>query len=143
MSTASHNGRVAVIAHEMGHAYGLADRYRHNPLMCNNTFVNYPDGEKTIMDGAKRATSTVGWMHCDGIEGPATSTDVARVRNLYSKGSLKELTATTTRLEELSNGESTGTKVSWEDAAWAEKEHRVRFYIHEDTGWRHFRHRDN
>ena len=140
---AGHNGRVAVIAHEMGHVYSLADRYRHNPLRCNNTLNSeqgeIEQGEKTIMDGMVRTSTTTGnSRHCDIIEGPATSTDVVRVRDLYSKGSLEELTVTTTSLEELSNGESTGTKVSWEDAAWAEKEHRVRFYIDERGRKRQF-----
>lgn len=29
VNTSSHNGRVATISHEIGHVYGLEDRYRH------------------------------------------------------------------------------------------------------------------
>ena len=129
--TAGHNGRVAVIAHEMGHVYGLEERYRHG-RGCN-------PGETSIMDAVRQASATTTALrHCDELEGPATSTDVARVRTLYSKGSLPGLTATTTSHQELSNGEATGATISWEDAAWAEKEHHIKLFIYESTGWRQF-----
>ena len=122
-----HNARLAAITHEIGHVYGLAERYNEYTGQCGS--------DKSIMDGGRDWSVVI--LHCDGIDEPQTI-DVERVTRLYSKGSLSGLTATTTSHEELSNGKATGATISWEDAAWAEKEHRIKFYIYESTGWRHF-----
>ena len=137
VNTSSHNGRVATIAHEIGHVYGLEDRYRHG-IGCNNFTSRSDPGEVTIMDAVRQAAGATRIEHCDGLDGPATSTDVARVRTLYSKGILPGLTATTTGHKSLSNGKATGVTISWEDAAWAEKEHHIKLFIYESTGWRQF-----
>lgn len=49
----NYNGMRSVIAHELGHVYGLNDAYLHNPFgACNNNILS-------IMDGPVIATGTV------------------------------------------------------------------------------------
>ena len=120
-STDTYNGRVNTIAHEIGHIYGLTERYFDYKDEDKEGDCN--DSEVTIMDG----------YNCDGIDKPQAN-DISRVKSLYSDGSLRKFTYVKSR-----ETSATSTVISWEDHAWAEKEHRIKFYIHdEDDGWRMF-----
>lgn len=62
-----------LLAHEIGHLYGLDERYNHSSPICNGN-------EKTIMDGAWQENPPYGYVwHCDGLQGPWSGTDVPRV----------------------------------------------------------------
>ena len=76
-----HHGRVSAIAHEIGHAYGLNDRYiDQGTERCNHD-------ERTIMD--KHYWRLLLYStHCDWIDSPQQVPDIARVESLYSEGSL-------------------------------------------------------
>ena len=92
--------QVSTLAHEIGHTYGLDERYEHG--LCNNS-------EVTIMD-----VGTVSG-DCDNLEGPS-KLDVSRVKELFKNGTLSDFTAT-------SSGDS--GVFTWKDNAWGERYHEV------------------
>lgn len=66
---------AASMAHEVGHSYGLHERYLEGPpASCNNS-------ESTIMDANKITGSPGVYDHCDSISGP-TTTDKNRIEQL-------------------------------------------------------------
>ncbi|MGB3205176.1 MAG: hypothetical protein WBB28_09325 [Crinalium sp.] len=108
--------RVGAIAHEIGHLYGLDERYGTGGA-CNNS-------ETTIMDGAKSAGD--GSLDlCDNLQGPS-SLDVSRVTDFWSKGQMVNFTTS-------ANG-SIGT-VTWQDEAWAETSQSVYWFYWNGTNW--------
>lgn len=89
--------RISVLAHELGHVYGLHERYIHQ----DNGGVTCNSNEVTVMDAAG----------CDGwLEGPA-SLDVNRVNNFWSQGFLYYLDINPV------NGRA---EASWYDFAWGD-----------------------
>ena len=86
--------KVEILVHEIGHAYGLHDRYVHPGGGCNN-------GDVSIMDGE----------NCDS--GSIETNDTTRVRKFYQEGILSDFTE--------SSISTTSTQVGWLDSAWAEK----------------------
>ena len=123
-STDKYNGRVNAIAHEIGHVYGLTDRYFDNKKENKDRVGECNDNEVTIMDA----------YNCDGIDKPQVKPDIARVKSLYSDGSLQNFIVTPS-----ATTSATSTMVSWEDHSWAEKEHRIKYYIYDEHGgWQMF-----
>ena len=68
--------------------------------------------------------------HCDEVDEPQPI-DVERATRLHSEGSLENVAAAKDRPTLAMEA-----TVSWKDAAWAEKEHRIKVYIYENSGWR-------
>ncbi len=101
-----------IVAHEIGHLYGLHERYPDNPPTgaCNN-------GENTIMDGTT-FDQQGRVVHCDGIEGPVTL-DEQRVTRFWSQGELVGMAATAT---------GTVAAYTWRDRAWSDYEQRLEWF---------------
>jgi len=125
----SPSGRRGALAHEVGHLYGLDERYLHPPgysYGCNNN-----SGNLEVMDGM--ITNQSGQVvHCDGLEGPDSSTDDWRATYYWSSGRFiyyGPLPA---------NG---GYAATWqlEDRAWAEYEHELHFYWWNGSKWVQYR----
>ena len=96
------NYKISTLMHELGHAYGLNDRYTHVGT-CN------PD-ELTIMDGGSASSGP-----CDPTPEPYPL-DVKRVEELFKNGTLSDFAAT----KEGDTGVFT-----WKDNAWGERYHEV------------------
>ena len=117
-----YNRRLAAISHEIGHVYGLADRY-------DNSLLNPPcnDEETTIMDAAKYKSvmfpPAYGIVLCDEIEEPLVNPDIERVKRLYSEGSLENFTVKTD-----GTAKPISVTFGWEDHAWAEEHHRLTYH---------------
>ena len=120
--TKTHKAIRGTIAHEIGHVYGLNERYLHPtptpgvpPKFCN-------DAEVTIMDAALIVAGSGAVGQCDGIDVPQT-VDINRVKKLYSEGSLKNFTVTGNRILH-----PTSATFGWVDHAWAEEYHKLTYY---------------
>ncbi len=102
------DGQLSAIAHEIGHAYGLHERYIDNrgAARCSS--------ERTIMDTFRPNS---GGRHCDGLTGPA-SNDVDRVEEIFEEGELED---SSTRLRR------TTLTFAWEDEAWGEDHHHLEY----------------
>lgn len=107
----------STVAHETGHLYGLAERYIEGTGSCSDEF--------TIMDTNRRNLGGI-WEHCDGLKGPAPA-DISRVGSFYSSGLLANLTVTP-------NSPSVATW-TWNDAAWAEADHRANLFRWNGASW--------
>ena len=128
-STVDYDGLVNVIAHEIGHVYGLTERYID--------YVDPDDEDLELYDCNDNDTSIMDAHNCDGIDESQADTDIARVKSLYSDGSLREFTVVKN-----SDTSATSSIVSWKDYSWAEEKHRIKYYIHENAAWREFDFRD-
>lgn len=104
------------IAHELGHAYGLHERYRHTGSPCNND-------EFTIMDAGIVSSNTI--AHCDGIAAP-TVTDKNRISALYVDGFYDLQTASW-------NGSN--LVATWKDQTWSDWSLRVEYQKWNGTYW--------
>ena len=115
------DAKISALVHEFGHLYGLDDRYLHKPPTPSPTPTTYcNDEEKTIMDTYK----TNGGTHCDDIVAPERL-DIERVHLAYRDGVLSNMSAVRTPNSE---GEDT-IQFTWNDEAWGEIGHEVRFYF--------------
>ncbi len=110
------NGRLAVIAHEMGHAYGLHEQYldQQTPSACNNAVVS-------IMDTGTGSPL----VHCDSLTGPALH-DENNVDAYWSLGQMEAITHSYS---------APNVKIQWEDGAWAEQQWNMEFWYHNGTNW--------
>ncbi|GEM_PF-1346356 len=110
------DGRVSAIGHEIGHAYGLHERYYdQGPAACSSK-------DTTIMDGATGSLV----VHCDGLPG-AGSNDQARVEALFKNGEFAKFTAT-----HLGAGVA---QFQFEDAAWGEGKYNLSYLYWNGTQW--------
>lgn len=108
-----------VIAHELGHAYGLHERYDdNNPagFFCNGS-------ESTIMDAMVVSVNT--WTHCDPISGP-TATDQNRISTMYLGGSYNLQAASW-------NGSN--LVASWKDRTWSDWALNLEYRKWNGTSW--------
>ncbi len=71
----SQEDRVEILLHEMGHAYGLHERYQINYTDTPPSFKNCNPNESTVMDGT----------NCDNLSAP-TVLDIERVDMFWGKG---------------------------------------------------------
>ena len=102
----------AVAAHEIGHAYGLHDAYKDDPVRrrhCNGSVISIMDGYRDYKTLFGRTRT-----HCDDLDGPS-SWDVARVRDFWLDGGLVDFTSMA--------ASSTVGIVRWRDDAWGELRH--------------------
>jgi len=113
-------GLQAAISHEIGHAYGLADRYVHSPPGCSSY------GSPEIMDGM--VSTTQGLVHCDGITGPYSTTDVLRAELFFSDGQYDYLSP-------YFCCSGYGAVFGWEDYVWAEYEFELHFFWWNGAQW--------
>lgn len=102
--------RVSVTAHELGHVYGLHERYNDSGSpggLCNFN-------EISVMDGAG----------CDGwLEGPAPG-DITAVDNFWGSGYLWVLDI---------NPVNGTAEASWYDQAWGDLDHPLAWFWWDDT----------
>lgn len=105
------------IVHELGHIYGLHERYHHTGFPCNGS-------ESTIMDAAVINTSNV-IDHCDGISDP-TTLDQTRISALYVSGSYNLQTASW-------NGSN--LVASWKDRTWSDWALNLEYRRWNGTSW--------
>lgn len=111
------DGRKSAVAHEMGHLYGLHERYIDPRGACNNS-------DYTIMDGLQLISGYV--VHCDFLTGPV-SIDDTRVTSYWSNGAYSSFTATPF---------GTAGVWEWKNDAWAPYFHRVTYYYYDwSIGW--------
>ena len=61
MAGMSYDNRLATVAHEIGHVFGLHEAYDLDERGCG-------DGADSIMDGAMPSGGT--YVHCDSLTGP-------------------------------------------------------------------------
>lgn len=118
-------GRRGALAHEVGHAYGLHERYLDRPgeSGCNN-------GEVTVMDDLRYEPGPGYYVHCDGLEAPA-AVDIDRVGAYYSGrsptwGKLTDWTATAS---------GSVATYRWHDLAWADWKHDLDFFYWDGLNW--------
>ena len=116
----SSDGIKAVLVHELGHVYGLHERYVEAGGPCNTT-------EVSIMD----AVTGNPVVHCDGITGPA-AVDVSRVDSYWSTGYIGNMAGL--------KDPDVPTRVNWtwNDFAWAEWVQLVHFYWWNETYWQEY-----
>ena len=113
-------GRQSVIAHELGHLYGMHEAYienANNP--CNSARTSIMDGVTTD------ANNKI--VHCDGLTGPNT-TDVSVVEAMYRTGQMGSMTASSS---------GTSATFTWKDGAWAERWYELQFFWwnHQNQTW--------
>lgn len=116
----SDDAKGQAMAHEIGHLYGLHDRYRTNPVACN-------PNDDTVMD-AMTGTGTTVTHQCDYQKGP-TEDDVARVDAYYGEGNATDWTATV-------NGSVITYK--WKDQSWAETWYNLQMFYWNGSSWVYF-----
>lgn len=114
--TFTEDAKTATIAHEIGHLYGLHERYISGPPVSCGSDVS-------IMDAlAFNGTTTI---HCDNLSGPATDDDT-RASNYYETG-------------EMGNFQSTligsTLKYQWDDLAWADNRHALFLSYYNGLQW--------
>lgn len=104
------SSRRGALAHELGHAYGLDERYPESPaFQCNNN-------EVTIMDNVVPSGDLL--FHCDGLTGPAT-VDIQRVVDYWSKGEASDFKIAA--VDRFVVG-------MWKDLSWTEDSYAMGFY---------------
>lgn len=102
--------RQGLLAHELGHAHGLHERYIEGPpVTCNNA-------ETTIMDSFVITNDMP--FQCDGLTGPS-ALDIQRVVDYWSKGEAFSFTGA------VQNRLIVGM---WKDHAWTEDSYALGFY---------------
>jgi len=111
--------RVAAVAHEVGHVYGLHDRYDdvNHTFWCNA-------GDNSIMEGlvGQGVTVTGG---CDS--NVPTSTDIGRVQAFYDVAPAGSPT-----MNQIAAG---SVDWCWTDVNWAESGYQVSYYWWDGAGW--------
>lgn len=114
-------GRKGLLAHEVGHVYGLHERYLDSlgQSGCNSS-------ETTVMDDMHLNVLNQ-LVHCDGLEAPAAA-DTDRVASFWSKGQMVDWTAS-------ANG-SVGTW-RWYDLGWAEHAQRLELWWWNGSSWQY------
>ena len=113
----SADGRRAAVAHELGHIYGLHERYQETPQDCNAS-------ETTIMDALVEVSGYL--FHCDFLTGPV-SIDDSRVTSYWSDGAYSSFAGTPF---------GTAGLWAWKNDAWTPRYHRVYYYWYDpSTGW--------
>lgn len=117
--TWSNDVKRAAIAHEIGHAYGLHERYIEGPpIQCNNN-------ESTVMDALYADANSV--VHqCDNVSGP-TATDRARISNFYLGGNYV--------LQNAWWDAATGFQSRWTDQTWSDWGLNLDYYQWNGTYW--------
>ena len=120
---------LSIVAHEIGHAYGLHEAYIDNPpprdgSPCNNSVISVMDGVHTkLFTSADGGPAVRKWTHCDGLTGPS-QWDVARIRDFFASGGPVDFTS------ELSGNQGT---FRWRDDAWGEARHEMRYLYRLDS----------
>ena len=101
----------AVLAHEIGHAYGLGEVYidyrSTSGSICNSSVFSVMDGGTRKVEGGIRKST-----ECDAAYGP-TSRDVLKLRAFYSQGGLSDWETTLP------------STFQWKDNSWGETRHEL------------------
>jgi hypothetical protein len=111
-------GALSVIGHELGHVYGLYERYLAD-FSCN-------DDEDTVMDAAVGPEQ---WVtgNCDDTGGYPTALDISRIEDFYAANA-----AGNPRVQQLGRD---WVIWAWDDSAWAENEYRLDVLRWAGTDW--------
>ena len=109
--------KLSVMAHEIGHAYGLHEAYIDNPQTtnpCNNSVTSIMDAGHPKLDITSVSRK---WTHCDELTGPSLW-DVARVGDFFASGGPVDFTI-----------EASGNRGTfrWRDDAWGEARHEMSY----------------
>jgi hypothetical protein len=112
--TAPVGGWQATIAHELGHFFGLHERYQDDG--GSGSFCN---AESTIMNSGS----------CANRPTTPSALDVSRVNGIYRTGDLLSMSSTTYWFW------PNQLYVSWKDGSWGEYEHRLFFYRWNGSAW--------
>ncbi len=107
------NAKIGTIAHEIGHIYGLYNRYSGNT--CGSDI--------SIMDANINSGGTIN--HCDNLTGPS-SLDDQRASDYYAVGEFDTFQSTLV---------SGVLKYTWYDLAWADNRHGLYFYYLNGSTW--------
>ena len=107
-----------MIAHEVGHLYGLSDAYIHNPPGCNINAFSVMDATK--LNGSNQVVT------CDGLEGPALN-DASSVASFWSTGELSDFVA--------SHPYGTLANYEWLDSAWSDLRQYLYWYWWNGSSW--------
>jgi hypothetical protein len=105
--------RKGALVHEIGHAYGLHERYRHPPpaSLCNDSEFTVMDTNKKVWDAQQQKwVDLIPMEMCDTIS--SQSPDLSRATTYWSQGKLDDWTAS-------GYGTPLGA-FNWKDYAWAE-----------------------
>ena len=109
--------KEGIIAHEIGHTYGLGEAYidnRRTSNLCNDSVSSAMDGAMFALVSGQQQLQM-----CDKVYGPTTR-DEGLVDNFYSTGGLTDWV-------------TTSPYVQWKDSAWAESQHDVYFRYRLDS----------
>ena len=114
---------LSVMAHEIGHAYGLHEAFIDNPPTtnpCNNSVTSIMDAGHPKLDITSVSRK---WTHCDELTGPSPW-DVARVRDFFASGGPVDFTS-----------EASGNRGTfrWRDDAWGEVRHETSYLYRLDS----------
>ncbi len=112
-NTYTEDAKIGQIAHEIGHIYGLYNRYTSGA--CGS--------DVSIMDANLfNGTNTV---HCDNLTGPSTL-DVTRASDYYGTGEMGNFQSTLV---------GSTLKYTWDDRAWTDNRHALYLSYHNGTQW--------
>lgn len=112
----SNDAKIGQIAHEIGHVFGLANRYIPG--------VSCGPNDVTIMDAMKiNSNGTI--THCDNVTGP-TALDDQRASDFFATGEFNTF-------QSVLNGNT--LKYTWYDLAWADNRHGLYFYYQDGSTW--------
>ncbi len=114
---------LSVMAHEIGHAYGLHEAYIDNPPTtnpCNNSVTSIMDAGHSKLDITSVSRK---WTHCDELTGPSPW-DVARIGDLFASGGPVDFTS-----------EASGNRgiFRWRDDTWGEARHEMSYLYRLDS----------